>query len=97
MLSPTPREWLIDADRRPTFLWDVDTTEDELRVLLRDPDAEVRAYWVGKLLRQAKPDDVFGYVGWEEITAAWPLIEGRLGRQGAFWAWWMRRREQGDR
>jgi len=38
-------------------------TLDESRKRLRDPDPDVRAYVLGKLVRQAKPDDVFTFVG----------------------------------
>jgi hypothetical protein len=36
---------------------------------LRDSDPEVRAYYLGKLMRHAKPDDAFTFVTLAEITA----------------------------
>lgn len=44
---------IVDGRARPYFLSDVDMTLEEFRLRLRDPDPEVRAYLVGKLLRQA--------------------------------------------
>jgi hypothetical protein len=37
-------------------------TLDEFKEGLRSADLEVRVYLVGKLMRQAKPDDVFTFV-----------------------------------
>ena len=61
MLSPTLPHLLVDADGRPYFLWDCDLKLDEFRERLADPDPDVRAYHLGKLMRQAKPDDVFTF------------------------------------
>jgi len=53
---------MVDARGRPYFLWDDDLTIDMSRAHLVDPDPEVRAYFLGKLMRQARPDDVFTFV-----------------------------------
>lgn len=87
MLSPTPREKLLDSEGRPYFLWDCDLTLEEFQERLRDPDANLRAYFVGKLMRQAKPDDVFSFVSAREIRNLWPSLERYLGRSRAFWTW----------
>ena len=57
MLNPTPREKLCDQAGRPYFLWDGNLTLEEFEALLADPNADVRAHAIGKLLRQARPDD----------------------------------------
>jgi len=75
----------LDAKGRPYFLWDEDLTIDVFRARLRDPDPEVRAYCLGKLMRQAKPDDVFTFVTLAEITALFPLVNRYLGRSRDFW------------
>jgi hypothetical protein len=87
MLSFTPPERLTDARGRPYFLWDCDLTVEEFRARLEDPDPEVRAYLVGKLMRQAKPDDVFLYVRPREIRELWPRLLRYLGRTREFWTW----------
>jgi len=86
-LNPTPPEWLIDAQGRPYFLWDMDLTLERFRELLAGDDLEVRAYLVGKLMRQAKPDDVFQFVTVREIRELWPHLERYLGRSREFWRW----------
>jgi hypothetical protein len=87
MLNPTPTERLVDPQGRPYFLWDVDMPLDVFRERLRDPDVDVRAYLVGKLMRQAKPDDVFTSVSLAEIAELWPKLEKYLGKSRPFWTW----------
>jgi len=91
LLAPTPPERMVDREGRPYFLWDVEVTLDGFRRLIRDADPDVRAYWTGKLLRQAKPDDVFSFVTRSEIAALWPRLERYLGRQRPFWSWLLER------
>jgi hypothetical protein len=78
---------MTDAQGRPYFLWDVDMTLERFRELLRHADPETRAYAIGKLLRQAKPDDVFSFVTVAEIRAHWSRLEGYLGPTREFWRW----------
>ena len=40
-------ERMLDTARRPYFLWDVDLTLERFDALLRDPDADTRAYALG--------------------------------------------------
>lgn len=87
MLNPTPQARLLDPQGRPYFLWDCDLRDDTFRELLRDPDPQVRAALVGKLMRQAKPDDVFQYVTEREVRALWTLVTPYLGQTRAFWTW----------
>ena len=87
VLNPTPPDRLVDARGRPYFLWDMETTLDEFRTMLAGEDRAVRAYLIAKLMRQAKPDDVFQFVTPEEIRRDWPGIERHLGRSHEFWTW----------
>ena len=86
-LNPTPPERLCDAQGRPYFLWDCDLTLDEFRGRLADPDATVRAYHLGRLMRQAKPDDVFLFVRERDMRALWSQAERYLGTTRPFWRW----------
>lgn len=86
-LFPTPPDKLVDAAGRPYFLWDSDMTLTEFERRLANETAEGRAYLVGKLMRQAKPDDVFTFVTADEIVTLWPLLQRYLGRQQPFWSW----------
>ncbi|MCA8953925.1 MAG: hypothetical protein KDE27_30725 [Planctomycetes bacterium] len=87
LLFPTPPERLVDAAGRPYFLWDSDMTLPEFEQKLREESREGRAYLVGKLMRQAKPDDVFTFVTVDEIVDLWPTLVRYLGRQREFWTW----------
>jgi len=78
---------MIDAQGRPYFLWDCELTLGEFRRRLDDPDPEVRAYLVAKLMRQAKPDDVFLFVHPRAIRELWPRLTRYLGKTRAFWTW----------
>lgn len=86
-LFPTPPDKLVDAAGRPYFLWDCDMTLAEFERRLREQGREGKAYLVGKLMRQAKPDDVFTFVTVDEIVELWPLLVRYLGRERPFWTW----------
>jgi hypothetical protein len=87
VLSFTPQDRLTDNQGRPYFLWDCDLSLDQFCSALQDPDLEVRAYMLGKLMRQAKPDDVFLFVTPREVKSLWPRLSRYLGRTRPFWAW----------
>jgi len=87
MLVPTPPDRLVDAQGRPYFLWDVDMTLAEFLRQLAEADLPVRAYLVGKMMRQAKPDDALQFATAEEMAELWPLLEKYLGRTRDFWQW----------
>ena len=99
MLSPTPLEVLTDSRGRPYFLWDCELTVAEFQERLRDPDPDVRAYFVAKLMRQAKPDDVFRFVTLAMIRTLWTRLVGHLGSTRPFWSWlldaWSRKADGG--
>lgn len=78
---------MLDARDRPYFLWDEELTVEEFRRRLRDEDPEVRAYYLGKLMRQAKPDDVFSFVTVDELQASLPTVTRYLGHTREFWIW----------
>lgn len=87
VLNPTPLDRMTDRRRRPYFLWDSEMSLAEFRAALGHEDPEVRAYLLGKLMRQAKPDDVFAFTTVAAIRAQWPRIRKYLGRTAAFWSW----------
>jgi hypothetical protein len=91
VLAPTPADRMLDARGRPYFLWDDNLTSDELRARLADPDPEVRAYFLGKLMRQAKPDDVFTFVSLGAIVEQFSAVTRYLGKSREFWTWLIER------
>ena len=89
MLCPTPETKLCDEHGRPYFLWDSDVTLSALKEHLRATDDDRRAYWLAKLMRQAKPDDAIVIGGLDEMRRLWPQIERSLGRSRPFWKWYL--------
>jgi hypothetical protein len=89
MLCPTPDAKLCDAQGRPYFLWDCAVTLSTLKQHLASDDDARRVYWLSKLMRQAKPDDAIVIAGTAEMRRLWPQLERSLGRQRAFWAWYL--------
>jgi hypothetical protein len=87
VLNFTPQDRLTDAQGRPYFLWVCDLTLAQFRQTLDGSDPEVRAYLIGKLMRQARPDDVFQFVRPGEIRELWPRLSRYLGRTREFWTW----------
>jgi len=87
MLAPTPRELLVDPQGRPYFLWDMEMTLEEFERAINDQDSTTRSYLIGKLMRQAKPDDALQFVSPQQMADLWPSIERYLGKTRPFWAW----------
>lgn len=87
MLNPTPSSKMVDQEQRPYFLWDCDLDLEQFQQRLRSSNPEVRAYFIGKLMRQAKPDDVFEFVSARTIREMWPHLEKFLGNKRDFWEW----------
>ncbi len=87
MLNPTPAEKMVDRRQRPYFLWDCELDISQFRQRLQNPNLDVRAYFIGKLMRQAKPDDVFEFVSAKTIREMWPRLERFLGDKRPFWEW----------
>ena len=71
---------------RPYFLWDLEVTEATLRERLHHPDARIRAQWQGRVMREARPDEVWAYLTIEEIQRDWEHLERHLGKKRRFWA-----------
>ncbi len=84
-LPPTSPS-LLDGNTRPYFLWWTDATVADLRAHLADPSPEVRAYWMGALLREANTRDVWLFVTPEDIRRIWLRLARYLGRARAMWA-----------
>lgn len=78
---------LDDAGARPYFVWDEDITYGELREKLASPDAGERALWMGRVMREARYQDVWKLLRLADVLALLPRIEPHLGRARAFWLW----------
>lgn len=86
VLPPTSHDLDVDGSR-PYFLWWADVTVGRLKELLRSPDAEERAYWLGALLREANSRDVWRFVTPDAIREEWPRLIRHLGPARSMWAW----------
>jgi hypothetical protein len=75
---------------RPYFLWDLPVSDAELRERLRDPDPGIRAQWQGRVMREARPDEVWQFLSLVEIVRDWQYLEKHLGRRREFWKWLMK-------
>jgi hypothetical protein len=85
-LPPTSPE-LLRGGAKPYFLWWTDVTVSDFQRHLASDDPEVRAYWLGALLREANTRDVWLFVTPEQIRQAWPKLLRHLGRARAMWAY----------
>ncbi len=93
MLNPTPAEQMVDEGGRLYFMPEM--TLERFQKGLADSNPEARAYLLGKLLRDARPDDVFCFVSPQQIADAWPSMEGYLGvKPRDFWDWLLTKLEE---
>lgn len=72
---------------RPWFIWDVPITDAQLRERLRHPDADTRAQWQARVLREARYSEVWEYLSLQDVLDDWSAIERHLGRRRAFWSY----------
>ncbi len=78
---------LHDPNARPYFLWDEQTTIGAFREALARGDSADKARLLGKLLREARDEDVWQFTTVTEVRSLWPSIERYLGRRRAFWTY----------
>ncbi len=84
----------LDLDRddaRPYFLWDTTMTVGELRGRLASADEEERLLWIGRILREARYQDVWAFVSIADLLSRWSRLRTRLGRKAAFWEFLLRK------
>ena len=77
---------LHDAAARPYFLWDEPhATVAGFRDALAHAGEDEKARLLGKLMREARDEDVWLFTTVAEVRALMPKLERYLGRRGAFW------------
>lgn len=86
-LNQTKPDELTDGSGQPYFVWDQRMTLEEFRSGLNSDQPGVRARFAARLLRDARPDDVFLFLDRDALTALWTEVEPLLGRSRDFWAW----------
>jgi hypothetical protein len=80
----------------PYFNWDAPVANRVVRQALSAGPEEDRLYWMARIMREARYDDVWAYVSLAEVLQRHEAVRPLLGRRRAFWdfliaAW----REQG--
>jgi len=87
MRLPPTTVALLDASRRPYFLWWTDCRIAGLRQKLTEGSIQECAYWLGALLREANTRDVWLFTTPEQVRMMWPYLRRHLGRTRSRWAW----------
>lgn len=75
---------LDDDEAIPYFLWDEPMTVRELRARLEKSDQE-RLRLLGKILREARDEDVWLFTTPRELSRRWPELQPYVGRRRDFW------------
>ncbi|MBI2870645.1 MAG: hypothetical protein HYY14_02915 [Candidatus Omnitrophica bacterium] len=59
---------------RPSFLWDYDLTEAQVREILRHSPFEERKWLIARILDRLGPPEIFSYLSVSEIKRALPEL-----------------------
>jgi hypothetical protein len=76
---------LEDPASVPYFLWDEPMSVAELRERLATSSAPEKARLLGKILREARDQDVWAFITPQEIARNWQVLSHHLGRRREFW------------
>jgi hypothetical protein len=77
---------LRDPAARPYFLWDEPrSTVASFRDAIARASEDDKARLLGKLMREARDEDVWQFTTVAEVRALMPKIDRHLGRRRAFW------------
>lgn len=70
---------------RPYFLWDEPLSRDDLKKVLAGEDEKESLYYVAKILREARFEEVWEYLSPAFVASHWEKLRARLGRKKGFW------------
>jgi hypothetical protein len=76
---------LNDPNAVPYFLWDAPMTMTALKAYLGTASKPEWARTMGKILREARDEDVWLFTTPQEVLNRWSEIAPHLGRRLAFW------------
>lgn len=76
---------LHDPDAVPYFLWDAPMTMAALKAYLITASRSEWARMMGKILREARDEDVWLFTTPSEVLHRWSDIAPHLGRRRSFW------------
>ncbi len=78
---------LDDPHAQPYFIWDEEITIAELQRKLQSSDPDERALWMGRIMREARYQDVWRFLRLGDVLEMLPRVERYLGRSREFWTW----------
>jgi hypothetical protein len=81
---------LSDPQAVPYFLWDEPMTVVELRDKLRTASRPERSRLLGKILREARDNEVWMFTTPAEVAELWNAVSRHLGRRRGFWEFLLR-------
>jgi hypothetical protein len=76
---------LADPSAVPYFMWDEPVTVTEVRRRLASAQRPERTRLLGKILREARDQDVWLFTSPAEVETAWSELAPHLGRRRSFW------------
>jgi hypothetical protein len=73
-------------DAVPYFNWDAPVTNGEVRRALAEGTEQDRVFWIARIMREARYEDVWKYVSLrDDVLPRWLQIEPHLGRWRDKW------------
>jgi hypothetical protein len=67
------------------FLWDEPLSRDDLKKVLAGEDEKESLYYAGKILREARFEEVWEYLSPAFLASHWEKLRAKLGRKKGFW------------
>jgi hypothetical protein len=68
------------------FNWDAPVTNAAVRLALAEGNEDDKVFWIAKIMREARYDDVWRYVSLRrDVVPRWSRIEPHLGRWKDKW------------
>ncbi len=83
-LPPSPD--VLDPEAVPYFNWDAPITNTEVRRLLAEGPDDARLYWMARVMREARYDDVWTYVTLAQVVERLDELLPLLGRRRELWS-----------
>ena len=82
----------IDSSKAPYFNWDSDVSENQVRRALTQGTEAEQAFWVARIMREARYQDVWQYLDLQrDILPRWEKVRVILGRKRRFWEFLIQR------
>ena len=80
-----------NVQRRLSFLWDYDLSEEDVRRILREGTPVERGWLIGRILEYAPWEEIWHYLTPEQIERDFERIRFRSERERELWAYALKR------